>query len=182
MKLWAGRLQGQVDEKLNELNASIGFDSRMYRQDITGSMAHARMLGRQGIIPAEDAEKIVAGLADILSEIEAGTLEIDMTSEDIHTFVEGELTKRIGDAGKRLHTARSRNDQVALDLRMYLADEIDKTVALAKDLISALCEVAERHLESVMPGYTHLQRAQPTTFAHYMMAYANMFKRDVSRL
>ena len=182
MKLWAGRLQGQVDEKLNQLNASIGFDSRMYRQDITGSIAHARMLGKQNIIPAEDAEKIVAGLADILSEIEAGTLEIDMTSEDIHTFVEGELTKRIGDAGKRLHTARSRNDQVALDLRMYLADEIDKTVALAKDLISALCEVAERHLESVMPGYTHLQRAQPVTLAHYLMAYAQMLLRDIDRL
>ena len=182
MKLWAGRLQGQVDEKLNELNASIGFDSRMYKQDITGSIAHARMLGRQGIIPAEDAEKIVAGLADILSEIEAGTLEIDMTSEDIHTFVEGELTKRIGDAGKRLHTARSRNDQVALDLRMYLADEIDRTVALAKDLIRALCEVAEQHLESVMPGYTHLQRAQPVTLAHYLMAYAQMLLRDIDRL
>ena len=182
MKLWAGRLQGQVDEKLNELNASIGFDSRMYKQDITGSIAHARMLGRQGIIPAEDAEKIVAGLADILSEIEAGTLEIDMTSEDIHTFVEGELTKRIGDAGKSLHTARSRNDQVALDLRMYLADEIDRTIALAKDLIRALCEVAEQHLESVMPGYTHLQRAQPVTLAHYLMAYAQMLLRDIDRL
>ena len=182
MKLWAGRLQGQVDEKLNELNASIGFDSRMYKQDITGSIAHARMLGKQGIIPAEDAEKIVSGLTDILSEIEAGTLEIDVTSEDIHTFVEGELTKRIGDAGKRLHTARSRNDQVALDLRMYLADEIDKTVALAKDLIFALCEVAEQHLESVMPGYTHLQRAQPVTLAHYLMAYAQMLLRDVDRL
>ena len=182
MKLWAGRLQGQVDEKLNELNASIGFDSRMYKQDITGSIAHARMLGKQGIIPAEDAEKIVSGLADILSEIEAGTLEIDMSSEDIHTFVEGELTRRIGDAGKRMHTARSRNDQVALDLRMYLSDEIDKTVALAKDLISALCEVAEQHLESVMPGYTHLQRAQPVTLAHYLMAYAQMLLRDVDRL
>ena len=182
MKLWAGRLQGQVDEKLNELNASIGFDSRMYRQDITGSIAHARMLGKQGIIPAEDAEKIVSGLKDILSEIEAGTLEIDMSSEDIHTFVEGELTKRIGDAGKRLHTARSRNDQVALDLRMYLADEIDKTIALAKDLISALCEVAQQHLESVMPGYTHLQRAQPVTLAHYLMAYAQMLLRDIDRL
>ncbi len=182
MKLWAGRLQGQVDEKLNELNASIGFDSRMYRQDINGSIAHAKMLGRQGIIPAEDAEKIVSGLADILSEIEAGTLEIDMTSEDIHTFVEGELTKRIGDAGKRLHTARSRNDQVALDLRMYLADEIDGTIALAKDLIRALCGVAEQHLQSVMPGYTHLQRAQPVTLAHYLMAYAQMLLRDVDRL
>ena len=182
MKLWAGRLQGQVDEKLNELNASIGFDSRMYKQDITGSIAHARMLGKQGIIPAEDAEKIVSGLTDILSEIENGTLEIDMSSEDIHTFVEGELTKRIGDAGKRLHTARSRNDQVALDLRMYLADEIDRTVDLAKDLISALCEVAKQHLESVMPGYTHLQRAQPVTLAHYLMAYAQMLLRDIDRL
>ncbi len=182
MKLWAGRLQGQVDEKLNELNASIGFDSRMYRQDITDSIAHARMLGKQGIIPAEDAERIVAGLRDILSEIERGALEIDMTSEDIHTFVEGELTKRIGDAGKRLHTARSRNDQVALDLRMYLADEIDRTVALAKELIRALCEVAGQHLESVMPGYTHLQRAQPVTMAHYLMAYAQMLLRDIDRL
>ena len=182
MKLWAGRLTGQVDEKLNQLNASIGFDSRMYKQDITGSMAHAKMLGTQGIIPAEDSEKIVAGLKDILSEIENGTLEIDMTSEDIHTFVEGELTKRIGDAGKRLHTARSRNDQVALDIRMYLVDEIDRTVALAKDLILALTEVAKQHLESVMPGYTHLQRAQPVTLAHYLMAYAQMLLRDIDRL
>ena len=182
MKLWAGRLQGQVDEKLNQLNASIGFDSRMYKQDITGSMAHAKMLGKQGIIPAEDSEKIIAGLKDILAEIETGALEIDMTSEDIHTFVEGELTKRIGDAGKRLHTARSRNDQVALDIRMYLADEIDKTIALAKDLIKALSEVAKQHLESVMPGYTHLQRAQPVTLAHYLMAYAQMLLRDIDRL
>ena len=182
MKLWAGRLQGQVDEKLNELNASIGFDSRMYKQDITGSIAHAKMLGKQGIIPAEDSEKIVAGLKDILAEINAGTLEIDMTSEDIHTYVEGELTRRIGDAGKRLHTARSRNDQVALDIRMYLADEIDRTIALAKDLILALTEVAKQHLESVMPGYTHLQRAQPVTLAHYLMAYAQMLLRDIDRL
>ena len=182
MKLWAGRLQGQVDEKLNQLNASIGFDSRMYRQDITGSIAHARMLGRQGVISAGDCDQIVSGLTDILSEIEAGTLEIDMTSEDIHTFVEGELTRRIGDAGKRLHTARSRNDQVALDIRMYLADEIDRTVDLAKDLIRALCEVAKQHLQSVMPGYTHLQRAQPVTLAHYLMAYAQMLLRDIDRL
>ena len=182
MKLWAGRLQGQVDEKLNQLNASIGFDSRMYRQDITGSMAHAKMLGKQGIIPAEDSEKIIAGLKDILAEIDSGALQIDMTSEDIHTFVEGELTRRIGDAGKRLHTARSRNDQVALDIRMYLADEIDRTIALAKDLILALTEVAKQHLESVMPGYTHLQRAQPVTLAHYLMAYAQMLLRDIDRL
>ncbi len=182
MKLWAGRLQGQVDEKLNQLNASIGFDSRMYKQDITGSIAHARMLGKQGIISAEDSQSIVSGLKDILAEIEAGTLEIDMTSEDIHTFVEGELTRRIGDAGKRLHTARSRNDQVALDIRMYLADEIDKTIALAKELVLALCETAKQHLQSVMPGYTHLQRAQPVTMGHYLMAYAQMLLRDMDRL
>ena len=182
MKLWAGRLQGQVAEKLNQLNASIGFDSRMYRQDITGSIAHARMLGKQGIIPAEDAEKIVSELGNILTEIDAGTLQIDMTSEDIHTFVEGELTRRIGDAGKRLHTARSRNDQVALDIRMYLSDEIDRTVELARELVRALCEVARQHLESVMPGYTHLQRAQPVTMAHYLMAYAQMLLRDIDRL
>ncbi len=182
MKLWAGRLQGQVDEKLNQLNASIGFDSRMYKQDITGSMAHARMLGKQGIIPKEDSEKIVAELGRMLEEIEAGTLEIDMSSEDIHTFVEGELTRRIGDAGKRLHTARSRNDQVALDIRLYLSDEIDRTVELAKELVRALCEVAGQHLESVMPGYTHLQRAQPVTMAHYLMAYAQMLLRDIDRL
>ncbi|MBP3653253.1 MAG: argininosuccinate lyase [Clostridia bacterium] len=182
MKLWAGRLQGEVNEKLNQLNASIGFDSRMYKQDITGSMAHAKMLGKQGIISQEDSEKIVEGLKGILSEIDAGALEIDMTSEDIHTFVEGELTRRIGDAGKRLHTARSRNDQVALDIRMYLADEIDRTIDLAKDLILALTEVAKQHLESVMPGYTHLQRAQPVTLAHYLMAYAQMLLRDIDRL
>ena len=182
MKLWAGRLQGEVNEKLNQLNASIGFDSRMYKQDITGSMAHAKMLGKQGIISHEDSDKIVEGLKAILSEIDSGALEIDMTSEDIHTFVEGELTRRIGDAGKRLHTARSRNDQVALDIRMYLADEIDRTIELAKDLILALTEVAKQHLESVMPGYTHLQRAQPVTLAHYLMAYAQMLLRDIDRM
>ena len=182
MKLWAGRLQGQVDEKLNQLNASIGFDSRMYKQDITGSMAHAKMLGKVGVISEEDMNQIVKGLEGILADIENGDLEIDMTSEDIHTFVEGELTARIGIAGKRLHTARSRNDQVALDIRMYLADEIDNTIALAKDLIKALCETAEKHLESVMPGYTHLQRAQPVTMAHYLMAYAQMLLRDIGRL
>ena len=182
MKLWAGRLQGQVDEKLNQLNASIGFDSRMYKQDITGSMAHAKMLGKVGVISEEDMRQIVSGLEGILADIESGDLEIDMTSEDIHTFVEGELTSRIGVAGKKLHTARSRNDQVALDLRMYLADEIDNTIALARDLVKALCETAKQHLESVMPGYTHLQRAQPVTMAHYLMAYAQMLLRDIGRL
>ena len=182
MKLWAGRLQGQVDDRLNELNASIGFDSRMYRQDIRGSMAHARMLGASGVIPQTDSEAIVEGLKGLLDDIESGALEIDMTSEDIHTFVEAELTKRIGDAGKKLHTARSRNDQVALDIRLYLADEIEMLISLAKDFILAICETAKDHLETVMPGYTHLQRAQPVTLAHYLMAYAQMLLRDIDRL
>ena len=182
MKLWAGRTGGDVDERLSAINNSIGFDSRMYRQDITGSIAHATMLGRQGIIPAGDAEKIVEGLKGILTDIDSGALEIDMECEDIHTFVEATLTQRIGDAGKRLHTARSRNDQVALDIRMYLADRIDRLSALAKDLAHALCDVAEQHLETVMPGYTHLQRAQPVTLGHYLMAYAQMLLRDIDRL
>lgn len=182
MKLWAGRTGGDVDERLSAINNSIGFDSRMYKQDITGSIAHARMLGKQGIIAEEDAAAIVAGLKGILSDIEAGTLAIDMDCEDIHTFVEATLTERIGDAGKRLHTARSRNDQVALDIRMYLADEIDRLIALAKELAGAFCDVAEQHLETVMPGYTHLQRAQPVTLGHYLMAYAQMLLRDIERL
>ena len=182
MKLWAGRTGGDVDERLSAINNSIGFDSRMYRQDITGSIAHATMLGRQGIIPAGDAEKIVEGLKGILADIDSGALEIDMECEDIHTFVEATLTQRIGDAGKRLHTARSRNDQVALDIRMYLADEIDRLIALAKELAGAFCDMAEQHLETVMPGYTHLQRAQPVTLGHYLMAYAQMLLRDIERL
>ena len=182
MKLWAGRTGGDVDERLSAINNSIGFDSRMYRQDITGSIAHAKMLGKVGVIDAEDAAKIVEGLKGILADIESGALEIDMTCEDIHTFVEATLTERIGDAGKRLHTARSRNDQVALDIRMYLADAIDRLIGLAKDLASAFCDVAEQHLETVMPGYTHLQRAQPITLAHWLMAYAQMLLRDIERL
>ena len=182
MKLWAGRLTGQVDERLNALNASIGFDSRMYRQDITGSIAHATMLGKAGVITADESAQIVNGLKGILADIESGALEIDMTSEDIHTFVEAELTQRIGAAGKKLHTGRSRNDQVALDIRMYLADQIDHLIDLAKDLTRAFCEVAQQHLETVMPGYTHLQRAQPVTLGHYLMAYAQMLLRDIDRL
>ena len=182
MKLWAGRMSGEVDERLNRLNASIGFDSRMYRQDITGSIAHARMLGKTGIIDISESEKIIAGLEGILADIESGRLEIDMTAEDIHTFVEGELTLRIGEAGKRLHTARSRNDQVALDDRMYLADETKELIAKAKKLANVLCDVAEQHLDSVMSGYTHLQRAQPVTLGHYLMAYAQMLLRDIDRL
>ena len=182
MKLWAGRTGGNVDERLSAINNSIGFDSRMVKQDITGSIAHARMLGKVGVIDGEDATKIVEGLKGILADLESGALEIDMTCEDIHTFVEATLTERIGDAGKRLHTARSRNDQVALDIRMYLADAIDRLVALAKELASAFCDVAEQHLETVMPGYTHLQRAQPITLAHWLMAYAQMLLRDIERL
>ena len=182
MKLWAGRTGGDVDERLSAINNSIGFDSRMARQDITGSIAHARMLGKVGVIDEADAARIVAGLKGILEDLESGALEIDMSCEDIHTFVEATLTERIGDAGKRLHTARSRNDQVALDIRMFLADAIDRLIALAKDLTGAFCDVAEQHLETVMPGYTHLQRAQPVTLGHYLMAYAQMLLRDIERL
>ena len=182
MKLWAGRMSGEVDERLNALNASIGFDCRMAKQDIEGSIAHATMLGETGVVSAGDSAKIVEGLKGILADLESGALEIDMTCEDIHTFVEGELTRRIGDAGKKLHTGRSRNDQVALDIRMYLSDRIDALIARAKDLIAALCDVSEEHLHAVMPGYTHLQRAQPVTLAHYLMAYAQMLLRDIDRL
>ena len=182
MKLWEGRMSGEIDERLNKLNASIGFDMRMYRQDIAGSIAHARMLGNTGIIDKGESEKIVSGLEGILTDLQSGALEIDMTAEDIHTFVEGELTARIGDAGKRLHTARSRNDQVALDLRMYLAHEIDALASLERALAEVICDVAEAHTESVMPGYTHLQRAQPVTLGHSLMAYAQMLLRDIGRL
>ena len=182
MKLWAGRMTGSVDERLNEINASIGSDCRMARQDITGSIAHATMLGEVGVISPEDSTAIVQGLKGILADLESGALEIDMTCEDIHTFVEATLTERIGDAGKRLHTGRSRNDQVALDIRMYLTDQIDHIVSLAADFIAALCDTAKGHLETVMPGYTHLQRAQPITLAHWLMAYAWMLLRDIDRL
>ncbi len=182
MKLWAGRTGGDVDERLSAINNSIGFDSRMARQDITGSIAHAKMLGKIGVITENEQADIVAGLEGILADLESGALEIDMTCEDIHTFVEATLTERIGTAGKKLHTARSRNDQVALDIRMYLADAIDRLTGLSKDLIAALCDVAEQHLETVMPGYTHLQRAQPITLAHWLMAYAQMLLRDIDRM
>ncbi len=182
MKLWAGRTGGDVDERLSAINNSIGFDSRMARQDITGSIAHAKMLGKVGVITEKEQADIVAGLEGILADLESGALEIDMTCEDIHTFVEATLTERIGTAGKKLHTARSRNDQVALDIRMFLSDAIDRLIGLSKDLIAALCDVAEQHLETVMPGYTHLQRAQPITLAHWLMAYAQMLLRDIDRL
>ena len=182
-KLWAGRFQKETDLVVNDFNSSVSFDSRMYREDIEGSIAHATMLGKQGIIEESEAEKIVAGLKSILADIEAGKVEFSPALyEDIHMANEQLLTERIGDAGKRLHTARSRNDQVALDMRMYVKKEIKEIIQRILTFEKALVEKAKGSLDAVMPGYTHLQRAQPTTFAHYMMAYANMFKRDITRL
>ncbi len=181
-KLWAGRFQKELDRKVNEFNASIGFDSRMFEQDIMGSIAHSQMLGESGIIAEEDSVKIVDGLLGILEDIKSGKLNIDYNEEDIHTFIEGELTKRLGDVGKKLHTARSRNDQVALDLRLNLKGEITSIKELLLKLLDALCGIASDNLDTIMPGYTHLQRAQPVTLAHHLMAYASMFARDVERL
>ena len=181
-KMWAGRFKKQLDSKVNDFNSSIRVDCRMYRQDIGGSIAHASMLAKQGIISVEDSEQIINGLEEILNDLENGKLEFDLTAEDIHMFVEAELTKRIGDVGKRLHTARSRNDQVALDIRLYLRDECDEIITLLKELILELTKKAEEHKATVMPGYTHLQRAQPITFGHHLMAYAMMFLRDIERV
>lgn len=182
MKLWAGRFSKEADERVNDFNSSIRFDCRMFAQDITGSMAHAQMLADQGIIAADDARKIREGLAGILEDLKSGALAFDPQAEDIHMFVEQELTRRIGDAGKRLHTARSRNDQVALDLRLYLREEILQIQALISELLETLVSLAKEHLNTIMPGYTHLQRAQPITLAHHFMAYANMLMRDMGRL
>ncbi len=181
-KMWAGRTSGNISKVADCFNSSIYIDSKMYRQDIKGSMEHALMLSGAGIISKDEYEKIAAGLAGILSDIECGKLEIDMSAEDIHMFVEAELTARIGDAGKKLHTARSRNDQVALDIRLYLRDEAEKTKQLLKELIGAVKDKAKENKDAIMPGYTHLQRAQPITFAHHLLAYAMMFMRDVTRL
>ncbi len=181
-KLWAGRFSKEVDETVNAFNSSIAFDGRMYRHDILGSIAHATMLGDCGIITKADSETLIKGLQEILSDLEDGRLSLDPTAEDIHMFVEAELTKRLGDVGKRLHTARSRNDQVALDVRLYLRDEIKEIQTLVYDLVDALCAMAKEHLDTIMPGYTHLQRAQPITLAHHLMAYANMLSRDYDRL
>ncbi len=182
MKLWAGRFQKEIDQKTNDFNSSISFDSRMYREDIEGSIAHATMLGACGIIEEGEADAICAELQKILDDIDSGALLIDPAAEDIHTFVEGELTKRLGAAGKRLHTARSRNDQVALDLRCYLKKECGALRIQLKELVEVLCQKALEHRGDVMPGYTHLQRAQPITFGHHLLAYAEMFLRDVGRL
>ncbi len=181
-KLWAGRFSKQEDERVNDFNSSIAFDARMAQHDIQGSIAHATMLGRQGIIDPAEAELIVQGLEGIARDLQTGALAIDPTAEDIHMFVEAELTSRLGDTGKRLHTARSRNDQVALDIRLYLRDQCQEIHALLLSYLDALTDQAAQHLESVMPGYTHLQRAQPITFAHHLMAYAQMALRDLQRL
>ena len=181
-KMWAGRTDGTTEKIADDFNSSIHFDCRMFRQDITGSMAHAAMLAGQGIITQADADALIAGLEDILKDLETGALEIDMECEDIHMFVEQVLTQRIGDVGKKLHTARSRNDQVALDIRMYLRGEIDEISGLVKTLITAVTDKAEVYKTSIMPGYTHLQRAQPITFGHHLLAYAMMLLRDLERL
>lgn len=178
----AGRFQKETDEKVNDFNSSIRFDSRMYRQDIMGSIAHASMLGRQGIIPQKDSDLIVKTLQEILADIEAGNIEFDIDAEDIHMNVEKILSERIGDAGKRLHTGRSRNDQVALDLRMYVMDELKTILGMVKDAQQTILGIAKDNLDTIMPGYTHLQKAQPITLAHHVMAYFEMFKRDAMRL
>ena len=181
-KLWAGRTDGQTDRLADDFNSSIGFDCRMYRQDITGSMAHAAMLGATGILPKADADTLIDGLQTILDDLGSGKLQFDPACEDIHMFVEQVLTERLGDVGKKLHTARSRNDQVALDLRMYLREQCDAISAQVKTLIEALVDRAAEYKSAIMPGYTHLQRAQPITFGHHLMAYAMMLLRDRSRL
>ena len=181
-KMWAGVTAGKTDSLADDFNSSIRFDSRMARQDITGSIAHAAMLAAKGIISEADCEALTEGLAGILEDLESGKLTIDESAEDIHMFVEQVLTERIGDTGKKLHTARSRNDQVALDLRMYLRDESDEIAALIRDFLHVLTDLAEKNTETIMPGYTHLQRAQPVSFGHYMMAYAMMLLRDLDRL
>ena len=180
--MWAGRFSKALNQEADDFNSSIHFDSKMYRQDIRGSLQHAAMLQKQGILAAEECALITEGLLGILSDLESGALEIDMTAEDIHMFVEAELTRRIGDAGKRLHTARSRNDQVALDLRLYLRDEVGVVMEELVKLINAIAGKAEENTDAIMPGYTHLQRAQPVTFAHHLLAYGMMFSRDLGRL
>jgi argininosuccinate lyase len=181
-KMWAGRTTGETDRVADDFNSSIHFDSRMYREDITGSMAHAAMLAAKNIITAQEADTLIAGLEGILQDIDDGKLAIDMSCEDIHMFVEQVLTERLGDVGKKLHTARSRNDQVALDLRMYLRNASAGILEQLRELLTVITEQAEEHKATIMPGYTHLQRAQPITFGHHLMAYAMMLLRDVDRL
>lgn len=182
MKLWGGRFTKGTDKVVEDFHSSISFDQRLYKQDIKGSMAHARMLGRQNIISTEEAEQIINALKIILEDIEAGKVAFEVGAEDIHMNIEKLLTERVGDVGRKLHTARSRNDQVALDVRMYLKEEIKEIKGLLKELLKVLVELAENHMDTVMPGYTHLQRAQPITMAHHLMAYFQMFRRDAGRL
>lgn len=182
VKLWGGRFQKSTDKKVDDFNSSIRFDQRMYKQDIAGSIAHARMLGKQGIITESDSAAIIAGLQGIRADVDAGTVEFMVDAEDIHMNIETILTQRIGDAGKRLHTGRSRNDQVAVDLRMYLRDEMTEIRTMLIHLMGVLTMLAEAHVETIMPGYTHLQKAQPVTLAHHLMAYYEMFHRDYTRL
>ncbi len=180
--MWAGRFQKQLDAEVNDFNSSISFDSRMYRQDIAGSLAHVAMLAKAKILTDDDCAKISEALGGILQDIESGALPFDPVAEDIHMFVEAELTNRIGDVGKKLHTARSRNDQVAIDTRLYLMDAADTIIAETETLLETVLKQAEQYADTIMPGYTHLQRAQPVTFGYHLMAYANMFERDLRRL
>ena len=182
MPMWEGRFSKTLDKRTNDFNSSIRFDHKMYKEDIEGSIAHAKMLAKQHIIEKDDESKIIFGLNSILKDIENGSLEFDPNAEDIHMFIEAELTKRIGQSGKKLHTARSRNDQVALDIRMYLKKQVIEIKQNLKNLIYTLLEKAKENTETIMPGYTHMQRAQPITFAHHLMAYVEMFKRDMERL
>ncbi len=181
-KLWAGRTAGAVSAVADDFNSSIHFDKKMYRQDIRGSLEHALMLTASGILTSEEHKLISEGLSAILDELDSGALQFDESAEDIHMFIEAELTRRIGDAGKRLHTARSRNDQVALDLRLYMREQAISITAQLRDLVTVIVKKAEENTDAIMPGYTHLQRAQPITFAHHLLAYAMMFLRDISRL
>ncbi|MGN0476900.1 MAG: argininosuccinate lyase [Ruminococcus sp.] len=182
MQLWQGRFKKSLSKTTNDFNSSISFDSRMFKEDIEGSIAHATMLGETGIIKKEESENIINGLKGILDDLLNGVLQFDMECEDIHTFIEGELTRRIGDDGKRLHTARSRNDQVAVDIKLYLRKEVEEIITLLEDLIKVIASKAKEYYDTVMPGYTHLQRAQPITFGHHLLAYGEMFLRDLSRL
>ncbi|SMB91147.1 argininosuccinate lyase [Desulfonispora thiosulfatigenes DSM 11270] len=181
-KLWGGRFSKSTDKLVEDFHSSISFDKRLYYFDITGSIAHARMLGDTGIIPKQDADLIIKGLKEIITEIENGQVEFDVSAEDIHMNVEVLLTKKIGQVGKKLHTGRSRNDQVALDAKMYLKTEIEILAEMFKELLNTVLDLSSGHLDTVMPGYTHLQRAQPVTFAHHLMAYFQMFSRDLDRL
>lgn len=181
-KMWEGRTSGDTDVLADDFNSSISFDSRMWREDITGSMAHAAMLASKNILTEADADAIIDALDGIYHDLETGALTFDPKCEDIHMFVEQVLTERIGDTGKKLHTARSRNDQVALDMRMYLRTQTEDVIALVRELAGALCDQAETYAGTIMPGYTHLQRAQPVTFGHQLMAYTSMLLRDADRL